>query len=208
MAFELPSSPLKILHLYYRVLDRFFGMYMDACSGFRLYSEKMASMAVTMPAKSRAMPILFISSDVNDPNDKNATYNHSETVDRLIYRNQPDGENHLLLGQSLIVFIYSIWDSEIRPAYSKALGMKQEDIKSDAMGDLRLYRNAIIHSNLKLQKKTKKFPFVLVHDAIALNEKQVSAMLAMIFDDLAIMHEQLTGEKVSSRFERLLNKPN
>lgn len=190
------------------MLDRFFGMYVDACSGFRRYSEEMALVAARMPAKSRAMPILFLSSDVNDPNDKDATYNHSETVDRVIYRNQPNGENQLLLAQSLIVFIYSIWDSEIRPAYSKSLGLNQDDIKSDTMGDLRLYRHAIIHSNLILQKKTKKLPFVSVGNAIALTEKQVTDMLTMIFDDLALVHERLTGEKVSLRFERLLNKPN
>lgn len=165
-------------------------------------------MAATMSDKGRALPILFLSNDVNDPNDKDATYNHAETIDRVIYRNRPDGENQLLLAHSLIVFIYSIWDSEIRPAYSKALGMKQDDIKSDAMGDLRLYRHAIIHSNLMLQKTTKKFPFISAGNAIALTEKQVSSMLTMIFDDLALMHERLTGEKVSLRFERLLNNPN
>jgi hypothetical protein len=207
MAHQFPTSPSEILHLYCRVLDRFFGMYIDACGGFKLYAENMSMMARTMPATSRALPILFIGSEVNDPNDPDATYNHSETVDKVIERNQPNGENQLLLSQALIVFIYSIWDSEIRPAYSKALGMEQKDVKSDAMGDLRLYRNAIIHSNLKLQMQTKKFPFVSVGNAIALKEDQVNAMLAMIFDDLAQMHERLTGEKFTLRFQRPMNKP-
>src|SRR4051812_235478 len=110
MTYQFPTAPSEILRLYCRVLDRFFGMYMDACGGFNLYAEKMSMMAATMHAASRALPILFIASEVNDPNDANATYNHSETVDKVIERNQSNGENQLLLSQSLIVFIYSIWD--------------------------------------------------------------------------------------------------
>ncbi|MBI5129003.1 MAG: hypothetical protein HZA66_06145 [Rhodopseudomonas palustris] len=207
MANGLPLSPLEILHLYCRMLDRFFGMYLDACTGFKLHAQDMAMLAARMPSKSRVQPILFITAETNDPNDLDATYNHSETVDRIIDRNRPDGENQTLLAHSLIIFIYSIWDTQIRSAYAKSLNIAPHDVKSDAMGDLRLYRNAITHRNLKLQAPTKLFPFVDVGMVITLTSEQVNLMLSMIFDDLAQMHEGLTGERVSLIFKRPINGP-
>lgn len=203
MTDETPRSALETLLLYFRFLDRFFGLYSDACGGFGLNARQLAQM---VPAESRGKGIFII--DTDNPNDPDATYQHSTTIERIIERNKPDGENQTLLAHSIIVFIYSVWDTHIRNAYSNALGISQENVASDVMGDLRHYRNAIIHSNLKLEKPTKKLPFVSVGNTVHLNGKQANQMFSMIFDDLAQMHERLTGEKIPRSFERPLNRSN
>ena len=199
-------SPQDILRYYCRVLDRLFGMYIDACTGFRLYAQQMSSMAASMNTRSRALPILFLGPEVDDPNHIGATYYHSETADNVIERNKTNGDNQTILAHSLIVFAYSVWDSDIRSAYSASIGKEQKEVTSDAMGDLRAYRNAIIHSNLKLERTTKKFTFIAKDDAIILTEDQVTEMLAIIFDDLSGMHNRLTGENAAFLFNRPLNR--
>jgi hypothetical protein len=42
--------------------------------------------------------------------------------------------------------IYSFWNDEIRPRLARCKNVKADDIKVDALGDLRLLRHAILHN--------------------------------------------------------------
>ncbi len=44
------------------------------------------------------------------------------------------------------MFLFSFWEEEIRPRLAAILNIDVHKIKSDIMGDLRILRNAILHS--------------------------------------------------------------
>jgi hypothetical protein len=195
-----PAS--KILWAYLSLLDRIYGMYIDACMGFELVGKRLAD---TAPAQSYSKHISL--GEFDDPNQQDATYNHRTTIGNFIGRNQRNGENQLLLSQSSIVFIYSIWDTMFRPQYSEALGKDQSDVKSDVMGDLRHYRHAIVHNNMKLQKPTVRLSFIDVGNAVVLNQNQMRQLFVILFDDLSALNAEQTGEGLNLPFYRPLNPP-
>jgi hypothetical protein len=189
-----------ILAEYLSLLDRIFGMYVDACMGFEMFGEKIALHADPSQHDKR-----FFMGD-GDPNPADAKYHHVTTIGSFISRNRRDGENQLLLSQSCIVFIYSIWDTMVRPKYCKGLGRHQGDVTCDIMGDLRQYRNAILHNNAKLQKPTRRLSFVDVGNIVVLNQSQVRELFALLFDDLCALNSRHTGERIDLPFYRSLNK--
>ena len=53
----------------------------------------------------------------------------------------------------MIVFAYTLWENVYRPAIRQECGVDRVD--SDAFGDLRLYRNALLHHKGKLHTDTE-----------------------------------------------------
>ena len=60
--------------------------------------------------------------------------------------NAEAGFNEQQVCWSIVVFIFAYWDEEVRPKIAAVRGVKHEDVKVDAMGDLRLVRNGIVHN--------------------------------------------------------------
>jgi len=70
------------------------------------------------------------------------------------------------------------------------------------MGDLRLYRHAIVHNNMKLQKPTRRLSFINVGNAVVLTQGQMKELFSILFDDLSEFNFQHTGERLSLPFFR------
>ena len=47
--------------------------------------------------------------------------------------------------KSLIVMLFHLWDERYRPEIADALGVQQQQVECDLLGDVRLVRNIIIH---------------------------------------------------------------
>lgn len=198
----LQNPATVVLRSYLHLLDRIFGMYMDACMGFEMLGERTAQIVKPDQYDKR---ISF--GEFDDPNDPDSKYMHSTTFRKFIFRNKRDSENQLLLSQSSIVFVYSIWDTLFRLQFCAALSKGQSDVQCDIMGDLRLYRHAIVHHNMKLQKPTRRLSFIAVGNAVVLTQAQMKELFSMLFDDLSKLNFQHTGEHLSLPFFRQLNSP-
>lgn len=198
---EANQNPASfVLRDYVHLLDRIFGMYLDACMGFELLGERMTEMVQPDQYDKR---VSF--GEFDDPNEPNSKYMHATTFRKFFFRNKRDSENQLLLSQSSIVFVYSIWDSLFRPRFCAALGKQQADVPCDVMGDLRLYRHAIVHNNMKLQKPTRRLSFIAVGNAVVLTQAQMKELFSILFDDLSELNFQHTGERLNLPFFRSLN---
>lgn len=78
---------------------------------------------------------------------------HSTTLGEMNKRNEPAGDNSILLGNMCVVMLFEHWDCHFRPALDKALGTTK--IPVSIWGDLRLFRNGILH-NGKAKKEILK----------------------------------------------------
>lgn len=97
---------------------------------------------------------------------------------RLIANNS-DEQGHIAL--LFLVWIYTLWEEKYRPAIEKALGVEQDKkvrntlkirgIQSDALGDLRKIRVAVVHnSNLKIEEM-EDMEIIRVFDDIRRGDK-------------------------------------
>ena len=88
----------------------------------------------------------------SDPNEPAAIADYSVTIVELLALCDPAGQQAKVARARLIVFAYTLWENVYRPAIGRECSVDRVD--SDAFGDLRLYRNAILHHKGKLHTDT------------------------------------------------------
>lgn len=89
----------------------------------------------------------------SDPNNPTAVADYSVTIAELLLRLGPAGQQAKSVRSRLIVFAYTLWENVYRPAISQECGV--DPLGSDAFGDLRQYRSAILHQKGKLDNDTR-----------------------------------------------------
>lgn len=186
---------------YLNALDSIYGMYIDACRGFRLFADKLRETTTLSPKDD---PRIFMGT-FDDPNASDATYKHSALLSEIVSRNAMGSNNEMLLSRACLIFVYSMWDTSVRPDYARALNKPAEDIRSNIIGDLRLYRNDIAHNNAVLQRPTTELLFFKVGETIDLTQIQMDEIFVRLFDSLTSLNEAMTGLDLKRNFERSLN---
>ena len=126
-----------------------------------LYGEDQIAVFVAMTARGQVEGLLKggktkpsnrLSFGQDEPNEPRAVADYSVTFSELLARCDPTGQQAKRVRARLIVFAYTLWDQVYRPAISQECGADRVDC--DAFGDLRLYRNAILHHKGKLHTET------------------------------------------------------
>lgn len=90
-------------------------------------------------------PVIMHSS-YEDPNAPEVVHVRIGKADDYVADNSPNGYNEQQLIFSLLVFIYTYWEDEIRPKLANAAMVDIKAINCEIMGDLRCIRNCILHS--------------------------------------------------------------
>jgi hypothetical protein len=62
-------------------------------------------------------------------------------------RTMENGRNYWLTGAQCVVSIYSYWEDYLRKELASALRVSAKEVTHDIWGDLRHFRNAIVHNN-------------------------------------------------------------
>ena len=81
-----------------------------------------------------------------DPQHPDVIHSRIVTAENFIQENSPGRNNQQQLSYSVIVFIFTYWEDEIRPRLAAAVDVETKDISSEIMGDLRCIRNSILHT--------------------------------------------------------------
>jgi hypothetical protein len=130
-------------------VDGFFAAYFDASLGFQLnlqrLEEAQRSTAVGTGksiAELDQLPFLYITGDPTTPAAEVLIPMLQGDVKR---RNGAGGANAIFLARMLIVATYQIWEEHYRGLLAAERGVGKDEIVSDLFGDLRRYRQAIVH---------------------------------------------------------------
>jgi hypothetical protein len=127
-----------------------YGVYFDGNRGFNLVHRQqleLRDMMTRMQGRdaeywdSRA----FVYGSHADPENTDAMPLHTVTYRELTARNAADGENRIFLANVCLVSIYQYWEDRYRGEIAAALDKPKADLLVPIMGDLRHYRNSIIH---------------------------------------------------------------
>ncbi|MEH6638664.1 MAG: hypothetical protein V7717_05280 [Porticoccaceae bacterium] len=150
------------------------GVYMNSLAGFsgaKIQMERQVARILRAQSRKRDArgDQVVIHQSFEDPKSPDVVHSRIVTADNFIEENSPTGINQRQLSYSVIVFIYTYWEADIRPRLAKAAG-EGKNITSDIMGDLRCIRHSILHTKGVFTHKWHK-KLVVLKDCFAVDEQ-------------------------------------
>jgi hypothetical protein len=143
---------LESLREFIDFMNRQVGLYTDALAGFSGNKARIEFQVARVLRRSAhrkgpdGSPITVWSS-LEDPNSPDVIHNRIVRSDEFLANNSVHGLNEQQHIRAIIVFLFAYWDEEIRPRLAQHKGLTSpNNIKVDALGDLRILRKAIIHN--------------------------------------------------------------
>ncbi|MDA3871212.1 MAG: hypothetical protein PF551_02525 [Candidatus Marinimicrobia bacterium] len=160
-----------------KIIDSIYGLFLDSTQGFHNNIEKLKA------GQSISVRTLKISIEQQDkhamiygkgnPNDKDSYELHRCTQGELKNRNEKNGKNTSLIGNLCLCQIYNYWEDYFREEIALYLEIKKNELLSDIFGDLRFYRQSIIHKRglaIKEVEKCKILNWYKHNDTIKIDE--------------------------------------
>jgi hypothetical protein len=145
-------------------VDRVYGLYLDATLGFEQlailatqqqdeYINKAAEQQRSISPETLDQA-LWRYNIISEGSAKRIQ--HETTYRELKARNSINGPNARLFASLCIATIFHQWEDHFRSRIADALAVEKEAVKIPILGDLRLYRQAIVHHNGIATKEMKR----------------------------------------------------
>ena len=126
-----------------------YGVYFDVIRGFNAVHTQQRDLRGwlirTQGYDDESADAVTFTYGHGDIEDSDAVPLHSVSHGELTARNLKGGENWIFLANVCLVSIYQYWEDRYRGEIAAALGAQKDDVRVPIMGDLRHYRNSIIH---------------------------------------------------------------
>jgi hypothetical protein len=142
----------KVVREYIDFVNEQVGAYMSALAGFAGHHARVSRQVhranrpvATKPADRYGMPTIVWAS-YEDPTKPDIIHNQIIRSHEYLEANRPGGRNEQQHSRSILIFLFTYWEAEIRPRLARAKGVAPNEIQSDIMGDLRTLRNVILHA--------------------------------------------------------------
>lgn len=151
------------------------GVYMNSIAGFsgaKMQMERQVARVLRVQSRKKDArgDQIITHQSFKDPQRPDVVHSRIVTAQNFIKENSSGGINQRQLSYSVIVFIYTYWEDEIRPRLAKAAGKDEKSVTCDIMGDLRCIRNSILHTkNVFTPEWHGKL--VVLKDCFAVDEK-------------------------------------
>jgi len=165
---EAKTKNFKLFHLLSEELERYLkdlqGLFVDSLLGYSLIGKALEQEKDFL---KRVMPddleitseefqnqVSFSHEQLSGENIPTAGlffHKKGEVKERV----KKGGRNEHYIGFVIIVALYAYWDEYFRERVAQAYGKKKEEYIHDFWGDLRLFRNALVHKNKETTAKFK-----------------------------------------------------
>jgi hypothetical protein len=166
---------LDTLREFIDFINRQVGVYMDAIAGFAGNKARIELQVARIQrrhwkGKDVDGASIVVGTSLEDPQSPDVIHNRISRASDYIADNSELGYNEQQQAQAIIVFMFAYWDEEIRPRLARTRNLPTpNEIRVDAMGDLRLLRRAIIHNKgrltIALHQRLKVFKDLFEPDA-------------------------------------------
>ncbi|NJL18228.1 MAG: hypothetical protein HC938_14745 [Nitrospira sp.] len=147
----------EVVREYIDFVNEQVGAYMSALAGFAGHYARVSRQVhranrpvSTRPPNESGMSTVVWAS-YEDPSKPDIIHNQIIRSDGYLEANRPGGANEQQHSRSILIFLFTYWEDEIRPRLARAKGVEPNEIQADIMGDLRTLRNAILHSKSVLR---------------------------------------------------------
>lgn len=140
-----------VIREYIDFVNQQVGAYMDALAGFAGHYARVERQVhrVNRPVKSEidsAGQQVVVWASYEDPTKPDIIHNRILRAQDYLAANAEGGSNEQQHAKAIVVFLFTYWEDEIRPRLANAQGVAEHEIRCDAMGDLRILRNVILHA--------------------------------------------------------------
>lgn len=196
------TAELNVLRAFIDFVNRQVGVYCDCLAGFQGNVARVERQVarVNRPVGRRienGQPIVVYAS-LEDPSRPDVIHHRIIRADEFLAANSERSYNEQQVCWSIIVFVFAYWDEEVRPEIAAIRGIKTSEVVVDALGDLRLLRNSIIHNAGLLvagdHAKLKVLQAVCDSDAIiSLSHDQMHRIFVAIKQAIAALILQHLG---------------
>ena len=115
---------------------------------------------------------------------------HSAPIGDQLDSLRDGGTDEVLVGNMCVVFIYSLWEDKYRAEFAEMRHIKKRFVQSEVFGELRKYRNAIIHNQSMGTSDTaalRLLPCVERGAPVKVTRHVLEVILAAIRKDLAAL---------------------
>ena len=144
------TAELTILRGFIDFINKQSSVYIDCINGFEGNTVRIKRQVarVTFPIRKeiRDGQEVIIHNSLEDPTKPDVIHSNTRKSSVYLSDNTEAGFNEQQICWAIIVFIFAYWDEEVRPAIAKVRGVEPNDIKIDALGDLRILRKAVVHN--------------------------------------------------------------
>ncbi len=154
----MPERFDDVVREYIDLVNRQVGVYMDALGGFAGHHARVERQVYRLLGPTKrwdptARKSVVVWSSYEDPASPDVVRNRIIRSDDYLAIKARGGSNEIQLALSVLVFLFTAWELEIRPRLAQAASVTLNDVKSDIMGDLRIVRHATLHAKSVLAKE-------------------------------------------------------
>ncbi|MGB2762128.1 MAG: hypothetical protein WBC21_01150 [Minisyncoccales bacterium] len=140
---------MSILDNFIKIVDEIYGVYLDSTAGFDTVRESciklQKNLAVECSLSEEEIDKRSFTFGKGNPNKKGAYPLHVCSQGIFKKRNKKNGRNYRIIARLCLVMIYQYWEDYYRPRIAEENKVLKENIKWDIIGDLRFFRESIIH---------------------------------------------------------------
>jgi len=165
------------------IVNENFGIYLDCIMGFLYtldsFQEKQKRLAERLGNSIEKQDQIAFA----HYSPKQGKYLHTETQGEFKTRMSKGNKNYNFVGNTFIISIYSYWEDHYREKIAHYLNLNKYDLKEPIMGDLRLFRNSIVHHRsiaLKEIEKCEIMKLFVEGDVIKFSEDQILEIVERI----------------------------
>lgn len=153
----MTQSAVDVVREYIDLVNAQVGAYMHALSGFAGHHARVRRQVhrVLGPVGRRtdeAGQTVVVMASYEVPGRPAMILNNIVRADDYLALNASHGDHETQMGRSVLVFLYTAWECDIRPRMATARGVPLNEISSDVMGDLRIVRHAILHAGSMIRR--------------------------------------------------------
>ena len=141
-----------------QIVDDIYGLYLDCVNAIWVFRVKFVQFQKDNSIK--------LGKSIEELDSRKQTFGkgkpfegkelHSCTQGEFKKRTKKNGKDSNLIARLCVVMIYNYWEDYFRQEIAKEKGKEKDELTSDIMGDLRYFRESIIHYRGTAIKKIEK----------------------------------------------------
>ncbi|MFA5134996.1 MAG: hypothetical protein WC505_04400 [Patescibacteria group bacterium] len=181
-----------------QIVDDIYGLYLDAVNAIWVFRKKFVQFqeenSIKLGKSIEELDLRKQTFGKGEPFEGKEL--HSCTQGEFKERTKKNGKDSYLIARLCVVMIYNYWEDYFRQEIAKESGKIKNEITSDIMGDLKHFRQSIIHHSGTAKKeigKAKILKWFREGQKININEEQFEEIVDEIKKGIEVLRKKNTS---------------
>lgn len=172
---------MNALRAYHRELIDIYSFAIELHSALLIWHNWLNDMVSGSVGTTTGNTIFF---GPGDPNDPTTRPDHARTIAYVLAASENDGDYDQKLRWAAIVRLYSAWEDRFRQQIADECDLEKNDVQGDTHGDLRKFRNAIVHAEGRLDQELSVLRYFSKGDPLQFSNDQIVDLFWKLTEEL------------------------